>query len=722
MAGSDPWLTLAALQALVIVALALLLRLLYARLRPEELLRWWQWAFSAHGVALATNVLFLQLDRRWDPLGVTVVLVSTLAAFTVIPLLVFGALAMEGFRPTRSRWLATLALALTVGSLVFLVSALQSDPQLRFTVRHAPRMSLLALACFYCAAALWRQWRRSGSPGAFIVTASLGLYGAAYLLNAGNIVYSFLASARGPIYTRLGSPVVLLNLVCELGLVLGVALIVLEQAEASEGRARAGERRYSGLVENANDIIFATDRVGAFTALNRAGEQILGYTREEALRLSLEQLAAPEHGELARRIGRGEASEARCDLAVLAKDGRRLSLEVSCRPIVQNDTPGGTEGIARDITERKSLEEQLRESQKMDAIGRLAGGVAHDFNNLLTVITGYTQMSIDEMAPEHPARPGLEHVARAAERAAALIGQLLAFSRRQVFRPRMVSLNGLLEETVEMLRPLVGETIELEIRAGSDAGSVRGDPACLQQVILNLAANARDAMPQGGRLILETALAPLGERPGAHAMLAVSDTGHGMEAETLARVFEPFFTTKELGKGTGLGLATVYGIVKQHEGDIEVSSRPGAGTTFRIYLPSLAQAAPAEASAQGQAATPRGAETILVVEDEAAVRRLITRTLEASGYRVIEAPSAEEALQLFPQHAGAVDLLLTDLVMPGLGGQQLADRLAAAKPALKVLYISGYDQQGPLPGAAFLQKPFTPGILAGKLREVLDRA
>jgi two-component system, cell cycle sensor histidine kinase and response regulator CckA len=390
-------------------------------------------------------------------------------------------------------------------------------------------------------------------------------------------------------------------------------------------------------------------------------------------------------------------------------------------------------GTQRDISDQRHLEEQFRQAQKMEAVGQLAGGIAHDFNNLLTAILGNTQLLLRELPPGDEKRQDVEEIRKASERAASLTRQLLAYSRRQMLQPVTLDLNVVVADMERMLRRLIGEHITLVTVLAPDLGPVRADRNQIEQVLVNLAVNARDAMADGGKLTIETAnveldeaftQAHLGSVAGSYAMVSVTDTGVGMEANVRAHLFEPFFTTKEVGKGTGLGLATVYGIVKQSDGYIAVDSAPGQGARFKIYLQRIQPA---------QAATPpaakerleRGTETVLVVEDEAAVLTLSRRALEAQGYVVLAAASSADALRVVERHAGTIDLLLTDVVMPGLSGRELADRLSERSPGLRVLYMSGYPggavQRGSIPiGSAFVQKPFSPDGLARKVRDVLD--
>ncbi|HXE89608.1 MAG TPA: ATP-binding protein [Terriglobales bacterium] len=415
------------------------------------------------------------------------------------------------------------------------------------------------------------------------------------------------------------------------------------------------------------------------------------------------------------------------------KDGRILNVEVTAQGL---DFAGrrAVLVVVKDVSERMHLGEQLRQAQKMEAVGRLAGGVAHDFNNVLTVITGYTSILMESLDPDSPQAHDLRQIAKSADRAAALTRQLLAFSRRQVLQPRVLNLNSLVLNAQKMLERLIGEDIEIHLSLEASLGSVSADPGQLEQVIMNLAVNARDAMPDGGNLIFETrnvevetprSLGHFRVAPGSYVMLAVTDTGCGMDLETIGRIFEPFFTTKEKGKGTGLGLSTVYGIVKQSGGYVWVESAPGEGSTFTIYLPRVEAPADDE-SDEPLSAARRGGETILLVEDDAVVRELARRILAGSGYHVLPAGSVVEAERFCRQHAGNLDLLLTDVVMPGMSGRDLARRLAVMRPRMRVLYMSGYTDnvivhRGVLdPGTHFLQKPFTPRTLLEKVREVLD--
>ncbi|HWC73954.1 MAG TPA: PAS domain S-box protein [Gemmatimonadales bacterium] len=417
-----------------------------------------------------------------------------------------------------------------------------------------------------------------------------------------------------------------------------------------------------------------------------------------------------------------------------ARDGRPRVFLNNVVGFMENGHLVRVWGTQRDVSDQRHLEEQFRQSQKMEAVGQLAGGIAHDFNNLLTAILGNTQLLLRDLPPGDAKRQDVEEIRKASERAASLTRQLLAYSRRQMLQPEVLDLNVVVADMDRMLRRLIGEHIALVTVLAPDLGHVRADPNQIEQVLVNLAVNARDAMPDGGKLTIETAnvdldetfaQAHLGAVAGPYAMVAVTDTGVGMDASVRAHLFEPFFTTKEVGKGTGLGLATVYGIVKQSDGYISVYSEPGRGSSFKVYLPRI-RTSEAATNVSVKDRPERGTETILVVEDEAAVLTLSRRALEAQGYVVLGASDPADAMRVVERHGGMIHLLLTDVVMPGLSGRELADRLAGRRPGMRVLYMSGYPgdavvQHGSLPvGSAFIQKPFSPDGLARKVRDVLD--
>ena len=500
-----------------------------------------------------------------------------------------------------------------------------------------------------------------------------------------------------------------------------------------EEALRRSEEDFRGLVENASVGIYRSTREGRFLTANPALVRMLGYdSEEEVLRLDIARDVFADPAQRARVVSSHTPPG---ELKLKRRDGTLITVQVQSRVVPGGDgRPDFFEGVMQDVTEQRALESQLRQSQRLEAVGRLAGGVAHDFNNILTAIIGYSELLLDELAASHPLRPSVQEIRAGADRAASLTRQLLAFSRKQVLRAKVLDLNTAVRDLVKMLQRLIGEDVKLELALHAAPAMVQADPGQVEQVLLNLAVNARDAMPDGGRLTLETACRVLDETyarahadvvPGEYVMLAVSDTGTGMDAETQARIFEPFFTTKELGKGTGLGLSTVYGIVKQSGGSIAVYSEPGRGTTFKIYLPRVDAPAPVETAASAPPAR-GGHETVLLAEDDAAVREVAGEALSQRGYRVLRAPDGQTALELAAAHAGEIAILVTDLVMPGMSGRELAEALTALRPGLQVLYISGYTDDAVVrhgilaEGLAYLQKPFSAEALAAKVRQVVD--
>lgn len=505
----------------------------------------------------------------------------------------------------------------------------------------------------------------------------------------------------------------------------------------AESELRRSEARYRSIVENTHEGICMCDSERRITYCNARLESMLGRAGSGAPS-QCSQIHPPEDAEeIARQFERrkqgiSDSYEAR----LRRSDASVLRVICSASPI--HDDHGNFAGAVcmyTDIEERKRLEDQLRQAQKMEAVGRLAGGIAHDFNNLLTVILGYGGALESKLSPNDPLIKNVVEIRKAGERAAALTQKLLAFSRKQVLRPQVLSFNDLIRDTEAMLRRLIGEDIELVTETDPAVGQVKADPGQIEQVLMNLAINARDAMSNGGRLLIETRRQELnGEatdlralKPGAYAALTVSDTGCGMDEQTKAKIFEPFFTTKDPGIGTGLGLATVLGIVNQSGGAISVYSEVGIGTTFKIYLPLVEEDVVRSESPRSPAAGESAGETILLVEDDASIRELACELLREHGYRVLEAANAEQAIERFEQ-AGIVDLLLTDIVMRGMDGPELANRLTASRPGLKVLYMSGYSETGVIQqgllelGRSFLPKPFQPADLLSKVTEVLTES
>jgi PAS domain S-box-containing protein len=500
--------------------------------------------------------------------------------------------------------------------------------------------------------------------------------------------------------------------------------------EATREKLAAEERRNRSLAQSV-DLLAIAGTDGYLKRLNPRWEAALGFSKEELTARPLVEFIhaedRPAAVEIIHRLAAGEPVTG-VEMRFGSKSGGYRWLAVNATPFLEEDL---IYFAAHDTTERRQAEARLVQAQKMESIGRLAGGIAHDFNNLLTVINGYSHLLLGRLRPGDPLRAGLEAILKAGERAAGLTQQLLAFSRKQVLELRVLDLNQVVGEMRPMLERLVGEDVEVRVALHAQVGTVRADPHQLEQVVMNLVVNARDAMPDGGKLLLETACVEWGEsyvtshpeaRAGRYVMLAVSDSGMGMDEETQRHIFEPFFTTKGVGKGTGLGLSMVQGIVTQSGGSIEVYSEIGHGTTFKIYLPRVEEAV-VEAALPEAVAVLGGTETVLVVEDQAEVRDYAATTLKAYGYRVIKAENAGEALLLYERER--IDLLLTDVVMPNISGRELAGRLGKMQPGIKVLFMSGYTDNvvahhGVLEkGVAFIQKPFSPERLALRVRQVL---
>ena len=519
------------------------------------------------------------------------------------------------------------------------------------------------------------------------------------------------------------------------------AISFLEQEERkneAEAAFRESENKFKTLFEYAPDAIYLYDFEGRFIDGNRAAEALSGYKKEDLIGRSFLEvnLLSPEEmlkaSKLLQRNMEGKPTGP--DPVVLKrKDGKSVTVEIRTFPLKL----GGQDvvlAIGRDISERIKLEEQLRQSQKLEGVGRLAGGIAHDFNNLLTTVIGYSDLILEGVMNEGAMREGVKEIRAAGERASSLTRQLLAFSRKQVLQPTVMNLNDTVRDLDKMLRRIIGEDIELRTVLSPELGQVEADKGQIEQVIMNLVINARDAMPRGGKLTIETAAVVLDETyaenhvavmPGDYVMLSISDTGSGMTREIQAQIFEPFFTTKEKGKGTGLGLSMVYGIVKQSKGNIWVYSEPDKGTSFKIYLPLVEKSTSEALQKVKKEDNPTGSETILIVEDDERVRNLAEKVLKGFGYTVLTAAGGEEAIIISRKHKGRIHLLLTDVVMPGMSSRDLEEHLRPLRPDMKILYMSGYTDNvivhhGVLdPGKAFLEKPFTPDSLGRKVREVL---
>jgi two-component system cell cycle sensor histidine kinase/response regulator CckA len=506
------------------------------------------------------------------------------------------------------------------------------------------------------------------------------------------------------------------------------------------------EELYRLIAENTTDLICLLDTRGMYAYVSPSHKDLLGYSPEDLIGRSAFSIIHPDDQEEAHKcftvsLERNKGGTLECRLQHV--DGSWRAFDVVGNWIFDgHDTPQRAILVSRDLSERKlaekalrESEEQLRQAQKLEAIGQLAGGVAHDFNNLLTVITGYSDLLLNRIAEGDSNHSRVEEIKRAAERASSLTRQLLAFSRKQVLQPKLFDLNTLVADLGKMLQRLIGEDIDLTMVLTKDVAEINADPGQIEQVLMNLVVNARDAMPDGGKITIETAHVQVDQayaeshlavQPGPYVMLAVTDTGSGMDQETQKHIFEPFFTTKEQGKGTGLGLSTVYGIVKQSGGNIWIYSELGQGTTFKVYLPQARDSASLKRAQMEPAIMMKGTETILLVEDEPQIRALAYEFLSDKGYKVLPSSNGNEALDILEEHLPGVHLIVTDVVMPQMSGRELADRAIAISPGTKVLFMSGYTndaivRHGVLnPDTWFIQKPFGPDALARKVREVLD--
>lgn len=512
-----------------------------------------------------------------------------------------------------------------------------------------------------------------------------------------------------------------------------------EVKSAAAERKRIAERlsQLASIIECSSDAIVIYTLEGSIVSWNKGAENVYGYSAGEVLGRPRSLLIPPGQTDdlpaIVERLKRGETIN-KFETVQVRKGGRQIDVSMTISPVKDvSEAVIGAAAIARDISERKLLEKQLRQAQKMEAIGQLAGGIAHDFNNLLSVINGYCDLLEQELRGNGTAGRNCDQIKKAGERAAGLTRQLLAFSRQQMLEPKVLDLNAVIVDLEKMLKRIIGEDVEFKTQLASQLGLVKADRGQIEQVVMNLVVNARDAMPNGGRLAVETANIVVDDKfarrhglrePGRYVRLSLTDNGIGIDPETQTRIFEPFFTTKEIGKGTGLGLSTVYGVVTQSGGHVEVESQLGLGTTFQIYLPVSQEPARSDEQSHCSEGHLGGTETILLVEDEEALRHLTRDILAGRGYTILEADSPDQAMQIANEHSGRIHLLLTDVVMPRMNGRALAQRLLAARPEMKVMYMSGYVgfQQSRIldPHATILSKPFKSELLLTKLRETLS--
>ena len=572
-------------------------------------------------------------------------------------------------------------------------------------------------------------------------------FGRQFIRKIASSYYEFPAVAKDGAEVWLGQNV---QLVMDGDRVVGFQAVARDITERRRAEVALAEREkfLRTIIDAEPECVKMVAPDGTLLDMNAAGLAVIeADSLDEVRGKSVYQFVMPAYREaledLTRRVSRGESGA--LEFESIGLKGTRRWMETRCVPL-RNERSGALSilSITRDITERKRAEEalrqsedQLRQSQKMEAIGKLAGGIAHDFNNLLTAITGYSDLLLGQVQLDGQARKNAEEIRKAAFRAASLTHQLLAFSRRQMLTAKVLNLNAVVMDLEPMLRRLIGEDVELKIVPGQALGQIKADPSQIEQIVLNLVVNARDAMPKGGTITIETSNIFLDEsyagrhetfRSGPYVLVAVSDTGCGMDERTRSRIFEPFFTTKEPGKGTGLGLSTVYGIVKQSDGYIWVYSEPRLGTAFKIYLPRIPSVSDKVPADEERGRPPQGTETILLAEDEDVVRGLVGNILQENGYTVLAASQSEEAFLISGQHEGPIHLLVADVVMPGMSGRELAERLVPLRPMMKVLYISGYTDDAVVrhgvqtADMAFLQKPFTPAVLLRKVREVLGGA
>jgi PAS domain S-box-containing protein len=741
------------LQLLFSLFLGALFWSLYVRVHRQAFFAWWAAAWFAYGLFAAAGAAAIGLafpSPSISPVESDAIqLVAVVAGFLHPVLLVLGVQRFRVPGPDRARGGRVALLAATaLGLLVYdAVEASAGNAVLQAAGLNALRLLAAGVAYLYCASVLAR--RAGGSRAALATAAICGLWGLEQIVYAfgpmGDIAVLVLHRQVAPLDLRraMGVHWATLDLFWELAIAFAMVRLLLEDFRRTTEQLERAVELNRALVEASPLAIMAVDRGGEVRTWNRAAERLFGWSADEVIGHPLPNLPDDQRDPaeaLTRRTDGGETVIG-ADMMLARRDGSFMPARVSAAPIL--DAGGGSAGVMRvveDTTDVRRLEAQLLHAQRLEAVGRLAGGIAHDFNNLLTAVVGATEFLRVLIRPGSPGREEIDEIGRAAERATDLTRQLLAYSRRQVLQPRVLALDDVVRGMDRFLHRIIGEDVQLSIQPGGDIGYVFADPGQLEQVITNLAVNARDAMPRGGELRIETARLVLTSPrsdgwtdvpPGDWVVLRVIDSGVGMSQEVQAQLFEPFFTTKEVGRGTGLGLATVYGIVHQSGGHILVTSAPGQGATFEVLLPRTLDdadvAAPLQEPAPGPAPGPAaaGSGTVLVAEDEPQVRQLVRRILESYGYTVLVASSGVEAAQVARAHAD-IDLLLTDVVMPGISGVELARQLRQTHPTMRALLMSGYPNEalsayGVLdPGdMALITKPFAPALLARRIEELL---
>jgi two-component system, cell cycle sensor histidine kinase and response regulator CckA len=684
----------------------------------------WMWAWMAHAAFLVVGLWPIAADWGTPLLRSLCLFASEILGMLFVPLLIAGA---EAFRNSghdaKVARIGTVA-ALVGAVFVYMLSMLVGgNAQLSFGIRSVPMQIAACAALWYCTYVFYCSWRRTDSGGSLLAMLASGSCGAMQMVFA-------LLTARGSV---LGVRWIALDTLCQASIAIATMLLILEEQAVTASAVRDSEQRYRLLFERNLAGVFRSGVDGTLIDCNEALCTMLGYdSREELQRVGMRSLYVdPEERNSAIAKLRSHGQLINHEVRWRRKDGTEIVALANVALL--SEAPAVLEGTVLDVSEVRRLQSHLLQAEKMEAVGSLAGGVAHDFNNLLMIITAYCELLAEGLSDAEQ-REQVESALKACWKAADLTKQLLAFSRRQPIAPQVLDMNQVVREMSGMLRRLINENIDLQIEVEQSPVYCRADATHLQQVLMNLCANARDAMPEGGRLLIRSSslwvnaeqaekLAPL--VAGEYAVLTVSDSGSGIDPATRQRIFEPFFTTKGIGRGTGLGLSTVYGVVKQNEGFIFVESEMGCGTTFKVYLPRVQAAVETVASPRKETRSPAQA-TILLVEDELPLRDAGAEYLRACGYKVYTASSGEEAMAIAHGTPISIDLLVTDVIMPGMTGAELADQLCSLRPNVRVVYMSGYPSDSPVHQKVggmqgiYLQKPFSFHLLSTKLEELLS--